>query len=107
MRPNSSKVKPRELIPGDVVVYQDTLALVISNEYPATTIPRPENERYCEPGLVILKHVRSDMWVRTHLFTYVALNVKRGVKTCNSIRVQSEFRGKFQNENERKGRQAA
>jgi hypothetical protein len=107
-----STAKPRDLVPGDVIRYGKELAVVISNDYPATTVPRPENEKFCEPGLVVLKHFNADLWLRTHEFTYVLLKVTRSVKTYNAIRVQDEResgseRGKFLDEVERKGLRAA
>lgn len=101
--PSQDRMAARHLVPGDVIEYGDDLAVVVSNEYPATTVPYPESERYCEPGLTILKHFSNDQWVRTHHFTYCLLLINEQIVTYNAIRVQQhDGFGPFESEQERK-----
>lgn len=103
------KKSPKEIVPGDVIVLprargrtsqgkQDQLALVISNEYPAGSMPRPQCNRYCEPRVVYLAHQRDDRWVQTQQGTFLGLDVTKQYEVDTSLRVQWPFRfGKFLN----------
>lgn len=88
--------KPRDVVPGDVLEIGTELVLVVSNEYPATTVPRPEANDFCEPRVVFLKHQVHDKWVQTHECTFLLLPVDTPEPVFTSLRVQYPARtGRF------------
>lgn len=95
---------PTDIVAGDVIAWNKRLAIVVSNSYPADTVParslgakgRFVAENYCEPMVVLLTHQRDDRWVRTHECTYMLLEVSKPVTLYNSVRVQADYRrGRF------------
>lgn len=97
-------VRAEDLTPGDVIVFPQTpsLALVVSQDIPAKTLVREEAEKYCEPGLQIIKHSREDFWVVTHDFTYALFTLGHRVERNNSVRVQLPNHGEYRDEVDRK-----
>lgn len=103
------KKKSKEIVPGDVIVLpkqsgrerrgnEDDVALVISNEYPAGSMPRPQANRYCEPRVVYLAHQRDDRWLQTQEATFLCLDVTKQYEVDTSLRIQWPSRfGKFLN----------
>lgn len=98
------KKAPKDIVPGDVIYWGKAgkqFALVVSNEYPAASVPMPAARKYCEPGLVILAHVREDLWVETSDFTYACLDIKKRERVVTSLRIQyPAHTGKFLAHNE-------
>jgi hypothetical protein len=79
-----------------VIELGSELALCVSYETPAGSVPMPEATKLCEPGFVYLKYQRDDRWLQTHYFTYACFNLDEQVKTNESLRVQVPQRtGKF------------
>jgi hypothetical protein len=98
----SNKVPAGKLRPGMVIDRHDALWLVVSQETPAATVPMPEAEKLCEPGLVQLAYQRDDRWLQTHYFTYMCFRLDEDVTVNDSIRVQVPDRNsRYLNERER------
>lgn len=104
-------VRAEDLVPGDVIVFckpkqrddPSILALVVSQDVPATTLVREEAEAYCEPGLQVIAHNREDFWNVTHHFTYALYKRHERVQRNNSVKVKpSPIHGGFLDEVERK-----
>lgn len=71
-------MRPRYMKPGDVLLWRGGRYLMISNQYPADTVPRPDNLLYCEPGLIRLKKAEGrEAWYETHEFTYMLLTARK------------------------------
>lgn len=89
-----------DLTPGDVIAWDpyNAYALVVSQTIPADTVPARSKgytgpdpaESYCEPGLVILRHFKEDMWVQSHEFTYMLRKLDEKIETYSEIRVQAQ-----------------
>lgn len=87
---------PVDLKPGDVIEHRPgVFGLIVSNSYPADTVPYPECNKYAEPGLIELKHQREDRWMQTHHFTLTLLPINERVLTYDAFRVQVERNGPF------------
>lgn len=74
----SVRVGPRSIIAGDVLAFRNQRWLIASNEYPAATVARPENKKYCEPAGTLLKKVKSHngtRWFETSTWTYMLLEL--------------------------------
>lgn len=83
-----ASVYPLKLRAGEVIEWDDGLALVASNEYPAGSVSLPEGGRYTEPCLIILAHQQGDRWVHTHMMTYALLRITKPVKVREDVRIQ-------------------
>lgn len=90
------------LCPGVVVDWSDDLWLVVSQQTPAGSVPRPEADGLCEPRLVKLAYLRDDRWVQTHECTYMCFGLDELVSTNDAVRVQVPARtGRFLDESAR------